>query len=310
MPVSSIFRPKRLASLYIAAILSLGFGAASAQTLGVPHAQGIIQLPSKPEKVLTFDLGTLDILDALGVPVAGVPKFSLPSYLSKYEQGSVEKIGTLFEPDYEAVNAARPDLIVVGDRSRTKYQELSKIAPTIDLSVDQKDYLGSVIKNTRLLAGIFGKEAEAEARIARIEAALSSLRPLGARAGKGLIVLTTGGKMSVYGPGSRFGLIHDVVGIKPAAEGLAVATHGQAINAEFVLRSNPDWLFVLDRDAAVGQGAGSAQRILDNDLVAQTTAWKKGQVVYLDPVNWYLMGGGLQALQANIDQIAQAIGKP
>ncbi|MDF2688400.1 MAG: hypothetical protein K0Q80_1365 [Microvirga sp.] len=30
------------------------------------------------------------------------------------------------------------------------------------------------------------------------------------------------------------------------------------------------------------------QRVLDNKSSAQTTAWKKSQVVYLDPMNWYV----------------------
>jgi iron complex transport system substrate-binding protein len=62
----------------------------------------------------------------------------------------------------------------------------------------------------------------------------------------------------------------------PAVEGLAVSTHGQAITAEFILKADPDWLFGLDPDTAVGQAGGSVQRVLNNGLVAQTTAWKKG----------------------------------
>lgn len=310
MPTSIMLRRNIIAGLSITLLPFFGFGTASAQTIDVRHAQGITQLAPRPAKVLTFDLGALDTLDALGVPVAGVPKSALPTYLSKYAHDSIEKFGTLFEPNYEAVNAASPDLIIVGERSRAKYDELAKIAPTIDLSIDQKDYLGSSLKNFRQLGRIFGKESETEARIAKIEQAVSSLKQAGAKAGTGLIVLATGGKMSAYGPGSRFGIIHDAFGIKPAIDGLAVSTHGQAINAEFILKANPDWLFVIDRDAATGQGGGNAKAILNNELVAATTAWKKGQVVYLDPVDWYLIGGGLQSLQASIDQVARAIAKP
>jgi iron complex transport system substrate-binding protein len=282
----------------------------SAQTIEIPQPQGTMRIPVNPARVLTFDLGALDILDALNVPVAGVPKTALPPYLAKYEQAASEKIGTLFEPNYEIVNAALPDLIIVGDRSRAKYADLSKIAPSLDLSIDQKDYLASVLANTRLLGSIFNKQAEAETLIGKIEQSVAKLKPAGASAGTGLIVLTTGGKMSAYGQGSRFGMVHDALGIKPALENLATATHGQAISAELVLKANPDWLSVLDRDGAVGQGSGAAKRVLENELIAQTTAWKKGQVVTLDPMTWYLVGGGIQSLQANIDQIAQAIAKP
>jgi iron complex transport system substrate-binding protein len=309
MKVSGFTRRHLIVGLCLAGAISFG-PRVSAQTIEVPQAQGTARIPVNPARVLTFDLGALDILDALNVPVAGVPKTALPPTLAKYEGAAFEKIGTLFEPDYEIVNAAAPDLIIVGDRSRAKYTDLSKIAPALDLSVDQKDYLASVVSNTRLLGRIFNKQAQAETLVGRIERSVAKLKPVGASAGTGLIVLTTGGKMSAYGPGSRFGMIHDAFGIKPALENLAVATHGQAISAELVLKANPDWLFVLDRDGAVGQGSGAAKRVLENELIARTTAWKKGQVVYLDPMNWYLVGGGVQSLQANIDQIAQAIAKP
>src|SRR5690606_38172530 len=117
----------------------------------VKHAQGETTIPLNPAKVLTFDLATLDTLTALGIEVAGVPGGKKPDYLSRYESDDVLNIGTLFEPDFEAVNAAEPDLIVVAGRSAAKYGDLSGIAPTIDLSVDTKNYLGSAEENIRTL---------------------------------------------------------------------------------------------------------------------------------------------------------------
>ncbi|MGO4525981.1 ABC transporter substrate-binding protein [Microvirga sp. 2MCAF35] len=141
--------------------------------------------------------------------------------------------------------------------------------------------------------------------MAKLETSIANLRQEIAKAGKGLLVLTTVGKMSAYGPGSRFGILHSEFGIVPAVEGLATTNHGQAVSAEFILKTNPDWLFVIDRDVVVGRDGGAAKKVLDNELVAQTTALKDDQVVYLDPVEWYLFGGGLTALQAGVDQIAK-----
>jgi iron complex transport system substrate-binding protein len=303
----SIFRP---VAAILAGVLALAplTTAAFAQTIKVQHARGETELPAVPRKVLVFDLAALDTLDALGVEVAGVPTARLPDYLSKFNADRYEKVGTLFEPNYEAVNAAEPDLIIVGGRSSAKYAELSKIAPTVDLSTDSKNYLESVMRNARLLGRIFDRQAQADAILGKLETSIADLRRDAANAGKGLLVLTTGGKMSAYGPGSRFGVLHGDFGIVPSVEGLAVTNHGQAVSSEFILETNPDWLFVIDRDAAVGRGGAAAKSMLDNELVAQTTAWKKGQVVYLDPVNWYLIGGGLTSMQASVDQIARAIG--
>ena len=127
---------------------------------------------------------------------------------------------------------------------------------------------------------------------------MTSLTPLRAR---------RGGKISAYGPKSRFGELHDEFGITPADPNLAVAVHGQAISFEYILDIDPDWLFVVDRDAAVRGGAQTAPQLLDNELVRQTAAWKKGHVVYLDPVKVYLTSSSLRAQQQIVDELIAEI---
>lgn len=293
----------------VMALLAAANMPAHAQDITVKHAQGETVVAQKPAKVLTFDLAALDILDRLGIEVSGVPSGAKPAYLSKYDADDIEKVGTFFEPDYEAVSAATPDLIIVAGRSAAKYPELSKIAPTIDLTSDPKNYLASVKSNVETIGHIFGKETEAKTQIDELDASLDMLKKKVEGKGKGLLILTTGGKISAYGPGSRFGILYDEFGIAPTIANIAPGNHGQPISFEFILETNPDWLFVIDRDAAIGREGNPARQLLDNDLVRQTTAWTKNQVIYLDPVNWYLVGGGLGALHQSIDQLSQAFGK-
>ncbi|KQT54878.1 iron ABC transporter substrate-binding protein [Aureimonas sp. Leaf454] len=291
--------------LLLVALLALPAVPTLAAEVTVATARGTAIVPEHPKTVLVFDLASLDTLDALGVDVAGVPSVRYPAYLAKYGEASVQKIGSVFEPDFEAVSAAAPDLIVIGGRSAPQYEALSKIAPVIDLTVDPKDSLGSAERNAGTLARIFGKMAEATARIDALNASTAALKAKAETAGTALIVLTTGNKMSAYGPGSRFGIAHSAYGFRPADPNLTVASHGQAISFEFIAKTDPDWLLVIDRDAAIGQGAAAA--MLDNELVARTKAWRDGRVVYLDPARWYLVSGGLTALQANVDQLSQAL---
>ena len=275
----------------------------------IRHAQGETKLTKPVEKVLCFDMASLDTLDALGVPVAGVPTQPKPAHLAKYDGPRYAKIGTLFEPDYEAVNAAEPDLIIIGSRTAPKYAELSAIAPTIDLTVKPERFFDSALENAEILGRIFGKSAEVKGRADNLRASVAEVKSIAAGAGKGLLILTTGGKMSAYGPGSRFGALHTEFGVKPAVEDLKVANHGQSISFEFILEKNPDWLFVIDRDAAIGREGQSARQFLDNDIVRRTTAWQKGQVVYLNASNWYAVGGGLTALQQSVDDLKTVLAK-
>lgn len=286
-----------------------GFAAAQGATRRVAHGQGESAVPANPQRTVVFDIAALDMLDALGVgQIAGVPGSSFPQYLAKYGEARYPKLGTLFEPNYEAVNAVRPDLIIVGGRSAAKYNDLARIAPTIGLHAGDEQYLARVIGNTEMLAGIFGREEQAKSLVARLRQSAEALKQVTPGRGRGLIVLTTGTRMSAYGPRSRFGIIHGDLGVLAAAPNLNVSLHGQAIGSEFILQTNPDWLFVIDRDAAIGRG-GAARRMLDNPLVRQTSAWQKNQVVYLSPSNWYVATGGIQSSQLMVEEVAAAYAK-
>lgn len=317
MTITTILARRRtLLALGAALGLTLGAAPAHAQTVQIRHASGTTAVPAAPKRVVVLDAATLDNLSALDVnaaggPVVGVPTMSttarpLPRHLARYD--SAEKIGTMFEPDYERIHAARPDLIIVGGRSQAKYAQLARIAPTIDLTVERTNLVASAKANVTLLAGLFGKQARARELTARLDASIAALKGRAANAGTGLVVLTTGGKMSAYGPGSRFGVLHDSFGIRPAVARLDTSNHGQAISFEFIRKTNPDWLFVIDRDAAIGREGAAARKFLDNELVRQSNAWKNRRVVYLDGLNWYTLGGaGITAMQENVDQLTHAL---
>ncbi len=289
------------------AVASSAVSSAATGKVQVTHSRGTSEVPARPQRVVVFDLSSLDTLDALDVKILGVAGKLFPKHLQKYAGQEYPKVGTLFEPDYEALNAANPDLIIVGGRSAAKYDELAKLAPTIDLSITDDDYMGSARKNAATLARLFGKEDQAELRLNKLASSVEALKGKAQGAGKALIILTTGGKMSAYGPGSRFGTLHTEFGLVPAVEGLKVGRHGEPVSFEFLAKTNPDWLFVVDRDAAIGESGTSAKVLLDNPLVNGTTAAQKGQIVYLDPANWYLAGGGLATLQAMTDEVSQAL---
>jgi iron complex transport system substrate-binding protein len=277
-------------------------------TITVEHAQGSTSgVPVNPETVYTFDLGVLDTMDALGVEPAGVPKAAYPEALKKFSEDRFAKIGSLKEPDFEAISAGAPDLIIISGRTAGAYEELSKIAPTIDLTLDASTPMESFKAQTVTLGKIFGKEAQVTEKLAAIDAKIGETKTKAAAAGKGLIVLTSGGEVTAYGAGSRFGIIHDVLGVKSAADITADAAHGQAVSFEFLKETNPDILYVINRDSATGSDATASNAVLDNDLVRSTTAAKNGKVVSLDPASWYVVGYGLNNVQAMIDAVAGSV---
>lgn len=285
---------------------------ANTNQIEIQHNAGITKIAENPKTSVVYDLALLDIMSSLGIKATGVPTSVIwPDFLKYYENEKKHpQVGTLFEPDYEAVFGLKPDLIMVAGRSAPKYKNLNKIAPTIDLTVNNNDLINSVKNNTLILANIYNKQDIAQAEIKQLDQALAKIQAKTKDAGNALLILTVGGKISAYGPGSRFGIIHDNFGFQPAAPDLEITNHGQAISFEFIHKTDPDWLFVIDRDAALGTGNNAAQSLLDNELIHKTKAWQKNQIVYLDSINWYILGSsGLNSLNANINEIITVLDK-
>lgn len=279
------------------------------ETISVEHELSgkPVEVPKNPEKVVVFDFGTLDTLDELGVEVAGLPRANVPGYLSKYDDDKYANLGSLKEPDFEAIHALKPDLIIISGRQSDLYDQLTEIAPTIYVGIDTAHYIDSFKHNAELIGQIFGKEDEVKAELADIDERIAAIHEKASSADeKALVVLANEGKVSAYGPNSRFGLIHDVMGYKPADEKIEVSTHGQSITFEYIVEKNPGVLFVIDRDAAIGNGA-SAKDSVENDLVKKTDAYKNNKIIYLNGEYWYLSGGGLMSMKEMIEEVETAL---
>lgn len=278
------------------------------ETITVTHELGETEVPLNPEKVVVFDMGILDALDLLGVDVAAVPQNNIPDYLSKYEdENKYVNVGTLKEPDFEAIFGVEPDLIIISSRQAEAYEELSEIAPTVYMAIDTTNFVASFKENMELVGKIFDKEEEIKEEVTKIEDRIAELHEIATSENiEGLIVMASDGNLSAYGPGSRFGVIHNEFGITPVDENIEVSNHGQNISYEYISAQDPDYLFIIDRGAVVG-GETSAQQMLDNDLIKGTSAYENDNIVYLDPYYWYISTGGITAVNGMIDDILNAI---
>jgi iron complex transport system substrate-binding protein len=187
------------------------------------------------------------------------------------------------------------------------YDEFSKIAPTINLDIDTKDYMNSFKANQRTIGKLFGKEELVEKELKVIDERVAKIKEATAKSEKrGLVVLANEGRLSAYGTGSRFGIVHDVFGLKPADQKIEASTHGQAISNEFIKEINPDYIFVIDRGAAIKRTTMGKEEFA-NALVKETNAYKNDKIIFLNPEVWYLSGGGLKSIKMMLDEVEQAI---
>ena len=267
-----------------------------------------VTLDANPKKVAVFDFGMLDTLDKLGIEVEGVSQNTIPPYLDKYKDDKYTNIGSLKEPDFEALSEMAPDVILISGRQASQYDELSKIAPTVYLGVDSENYMESFKENMDKVGKIFtDKQDDVKKEVKKIEDQIKETKEKAEKSGeKALIVLANDDKMSAYGPKSRFGIIHDVLGVEAADTKIEASTHGQNISSEYIKKQNPDILYVVDRGTAIGEGE-PAKEVVENKVVKTTDVYKNDKIVYLDPYLWYLAGGGLESVPKMIDEINESL---
>lgn len=278
----------------------------SEDMITVNHELGTTDVPKNPETVIVFDYGIVDTLDKLGIEIAGLSQTNIPPYLEKYESDKYENIGSLKEPDFEKISEIDPDVIIISARQAEVYDQLSELAPTIHLGVDNTNYFESFKENMTIVGEIFDKEEPVNEELEKIEQSIEELNEVAANSDReALIIMANDDKISAYGPSSRFGVIHDLFGIPAVDEGIEASTHGMNVSFEYVLEKDPDLLYVIDRGAAV-DGNSSAHIVVENKLMQDATAYPD-DIYYLDSNYWYLSGGGLISVEKMIEEITDSL---
>ena len=268
-----------------------------------------LEVPYDPERIAILDMACLDILDSLGVGdrVVGSAGTSL-DYLQDYvTDENIENLGTIKEADMEAVMACEPDVIFIGGRLSSSYDALSEIAPVVYLSTDTEiGVVESVRKNASTIAAMFGLEDQVDELMVDFDERIETLAAF-AEGKTAIVGMCTSGSFNVLGNDGRCSMIGREIGFENVGVDANVdtSTHGNEASFEYVVEKNPDYIFVMDRDAAIGtDGAQLAQDIMENELVQGTDAYKNGQLVYLEhPAVWYTAEGGVQALDLMLQDL-------
>lgn len=268
-----------------------------------------VEVPYDPQRVAILDMASMDILDALGVGerIVGSASTSL-EYLQTYvTDENVANLGTIKEADLEAVMACEPDVIFIGGRLASSYDALSEIAPVVYVAVDNKlGVVESVRANAENIAEIFGLQDKVEQLMSDFDARIDTLAQF--TQGKNAIVgMTTSGSFNVLGNDGRCSIIGKEIGFENVGvdANIDTSTHGNEASFEYIVQKNPDYLFVMDRDAAIAtEGAKLAKEIIENELVMGTDAYKNGNIVYLEhPSVWYTAEGGITALDLMLSDL-------
>src|SRR5690625_3749505 len=204
-------------------------------------------------------------------------------YLAQYKNDAdLGDVGSVAEANLGRGNELQPQVIFSGGRLLEQYNDIKRIATTVQPANNGAAPFESLQTYRGYIGKIFDKEQEAQELYDDLMVKANDLKQQAADSDlTALVIMHNKGKFSAYGKGSRFGIIHDFVGIKEAVEGLSTHRHGNVVSSEYILEANPDVLFVIDRNTAIASGNPLDRSFVENALVQQTNAYKNGKIIYL-----------------------------
>ncbi|MGP9568092.1 ABC transporter substrate-binding protein [Halomonas sp. AOP5-B2-8] len=277
------------------------------KTLAATLLVSIAAAANADQRIATFDLGSLDTLDALGASeqVVGLPKQSLPDYLSAYSGDAYTDLGGLKNPDFEAIAESEPSLILYTGRQSDWETELAEIAPLLNTRLQGDNYLASFDENVRQIASHIDAEAHAEEALEALHADIEAQRETLSNAPRTLVVTHNGGNLML----NQHPVVHDVLGIAALEmpDSVTSETRGTRtftpLSPDAIAEIAPDVVLVIDRSAAIGDEPANAEALAQ----ALDDAGANTKLVLLTPALWYLSGGGLQSLKLQIDEVVNAL---
>ena len=282
----------------------------------VPNAEGKlidVEFPVDPQRVVALNYQTVDFLDAVGLGdriVGMIKEGTVPEHLQKYvDDESIVNLGGMKDVDMEAVMSLQPDVIFSSDRTRKMYDEFSKIAPTFAAYVNYADGFMEGYENLSETHGqIFGISGDIASIIEGYNARIAKIAEFAE--GKTALLGIFAGGLNTLGNTGRASIVVNEMGFENLA-GDENVNHGNVSSYEAWLEMNPDYMFVLDKDTAVGTEAVAAKEQLEvnNPVIAETDAFKNGNIIYLEPGSaWYLADGGITSLDLMISCVEEGLG--
>lgn len=272
---------------------------------------------TNPRVVATFALEFADILLALGIENSGITLFGLSKgdnlneALNAFAGSNYPNVGTLFEPNHDALTLMMPDLIILGGRAASQYSALKEKYPNADILdiSNANPYLFETQKKVyENLGKIFTNLTDdLNETINKFEMQLNQIKTNFPDKNV-LFLMVNGDAISQYGVGSRFGFVYSELEMVPAdPNGTILEAHGKTVNAEYISAVNPEIILVFDRAQATGESTGSIETLTNNALVKQTKAGKNGDIYILNPYAWYILPGGINSTNIMISDLNKVL---
>ncbi|MET0211808.1 MAG: ABC transporter substrate-binding protein, partial [Vicinamibacterales bacterium] len=205
----------------------------------------VVAHTQKPSRIISLIPAVSEMLFAIGAGAQVVAVSSFDEYPPEVRK--LPRVGALLDPDLERILSLAPDLVVVYESQTDLRRQLERAS--IPMFIYKHAGLADVTTTIRQLGGRIGRDAEANALVTRIDAALAGIRARVAGRPKPRTLLVFGrdalALRGIYASGG-VGFLHDML-IAAGGENVFADVKQQSVQAtsELILARAPEVILEL-----------------------------------------------------------------
>ena len=264
---------KKLVSLFLAVLMLMCIPAALAENSSVTVTDMFdreVTISGPVNRILVLEPAECEIVCALGGEALLVGRGAFCDYpasvlaLPALQSGSLTNI--------EEVLALEPDLVIMNGMDHPKEQVDQLESNGIQVISTYAANIEETYECIRLIGAAIGKQTEAEALVADMQATFADIRAKSPQTGKTVYSEISPLQWGLWSAGSST-FMHELAEMCGVTNIFADLTGFSAVSEEQVLALNPDYIVLMN-----GMGETSVEEILARGHWADVTAVKNGAI--------------------------------
>ncbi len=253
-----------------------------------------VTLAEKPQRVVVLSTSLLNFAAAVGGDLAGRATVKSEDAPLLYSNRQVSDVGPVYIVSTEKIVELHPDLVIASESQHKNIVPILEQNHIPVITLKSKTY-DDVRRNLAIIGTIYGKEDEAKAKIAAMDAAIQAVADAVPKEQKKIAIIhATPSSVTVELSGSIAGNIASLLHFTNVADGAGGDTDTDKVpySIEALVEQNPDVIFFTSMGPK-----DKIERTIQTS-VKGSPAWSSLQAVwegrvYVLPENYFLLNPGL-----------------
>ena len=268
---------KRTVSLFLALLLALCAASATAESAAVTVTDmydRVIELDEPVTRIVALTPSDCEILCAIGCEDALVGRGKYCDYPESILDVPVVQSGA--ETNMEEILALEPQVVLMSDMSQTEEQANMLEQNGVNVVISDANDIAGTYTAIRMIGKLMGKDAEAEAVIADMQATFDEIAASSPASGKTIYFEVTPLQWGLWTAGSAT-FMDELATMCGLTNAFSDIEGWAAISEEQVLERNPDYIVSI-----AGMGDTAVEEIMGREGWGDLNAIKNAEVYNAD----------------------------